>query len=403
MHKCNGAWILVAMLSVCGALAPAAHATEAATRASDLDRLVKDVCAKPVVLLGEDANHGGGRTLDVKVRLVRRLVDECGFSAVFFESPLYDFVDLSHAYETDTASPERLADALGGLWSTAAEVDPLVSYLHRNAATGTLRLAGLGPGLGESTALYARKRLPGELVRELPEPRRGECKTALLRYGSWEYDDDHPYGTAVEAELKACARDIDDSFAGRRGAAADEARFMASNVSLHFAMSAEGGGDSWAQRDRAMADNFFWLRARLPKRTKVIVWCATVHAAKQLPPGAKRRNSMGSYLHRALGDEMAAIGFSALSGRIAPVGRPPLELPALSPESVERRAFAHAQGDLRYLDRKQLHALGVAPARPLDQTGVQQADWSTIVDGLLVLREEQPVRRLRAAKPQQAQ
>jgi erythromycin esterase-like protein len=53
-----------------------------------LDRVVRDVCDKEVVLLGEDATHGGGKTLEIKVELITRLIDRCDFSAVAFESQI---------------------------------------------------------------------------------------------------------------------------------------------------------------------------------------------------------------------------------------------------------------------------------------------------------------------------
>lgn len=395
-------FFIAAILCACSATAAATKPSHATGQSPELDRLLEDACAKSIVLLGEDANHGGGRTLELKVRLVERLVDECGFSAVFFESPIYDFLDLAQAFGTKTATPQRLADALGGLWSTTREIDPLVSFLYAKAAAGQMRLAGLGPAIGEATALYARKRMPVQLVRDLPEPRRSECETALLRYGSWEYDDAHPYGSAVEAELKTCVSEIEAATATRRGPGAAEARVMAANASRHFEMSSDGGKDFWERRDRAMAENFEWLRARLPRQAKIIVWCATVHAAKRLPADAKRRNPMGSYIHRRLGDDAFAIGFTALSGRIGPLGRPPLEL-AAAPGSLEQRALANSTDELRYLDREQLTALGALPAHPLDYSKIQSADWSTVVDGLVVLREERPVERVRPAKPQQVE
>ena len=87
-----------------------------------------------MVLLGEDSSHGSGATLEAKVAIVERLIEECHFSAVFFESQAYDFLDLELALAARTATPEQLADAIGGLWSTTREIDPLVSFLYQAAA-----------------------------------------------------------------------------------------------------------------------------------------------------------------------------------------------------------------------------------------------------------------------------
>lgn len=111
-------WIFAVGIVLFTAAASAAPKLDGAgTEAGSLqlDRLVKDVCGKQVVLLGEDANHGAGRTLELKVELVERLIQECGFSGVFFESQVYDFVDLQRAIDSKNATPEQLADAIGGL------------------------------------------------------------------------------------------------------------------------------------------------------------------------------------------------------------------------------------------------------------------------------------------------
>ena len=126
---------------------------------------------------------------------------------------------------------------------------------------------------------------------------------------------------------------------------------------------------------------------------RIVVWSASVHAAKSLPGGTR---PFGSYVHAELGDRAAAIGFSALSGHYGNVGgrRAPQPLAPAAPGSLEARAFAGAgTGDLRYLDHAQLQALGTVPGRALDYANTQTLDWSQLLDGVIVLREE------RAAQP----
>src|ERR1044071_5653928 len=90
-------WLILACLAVpiagCGAkrqpvrpkavqsaqAAPSAQVTPSTTAPSadppsPLDDLIRDVCGKSVVLLGEESHHGSGRTLEVKSGVVRRLV-----------------------------------------------------------------------------------------------------------------------------------------------------------------------------------------------------------------------------------------------------------------------------------------------------------------------------------------
>lgn len=63
---------LVALLGLCMGV-----------RAAEADRVVRDLCGKSIAMLGESPLHGFGNTLEFKVGLVRRLVDECHFNAFF--------------------------------------------------------------------------------------------------------------------------------------------------------------------------------------------------------------------------------------------------------------------------------------------------------------------------------
>ncbi len=137
---------------------------EVPAEADALDRLVADVCGRQTVLLGEDGNHGSGATLTAKVELVTRLIDECGFSVVYFESSIYDLLDFQRQLDRGSASPEMLADAIGGLWSLTSEIDPLIASLFTKAQAGSVSLAGLDPQLGGATAVYAKVRLPQEIT-----------------------------------------------------------------------------------------------------------------------------------------------------------------------------------------------------------------------------------------------
>jgi erythromycin esterase-like protein len=222
---------------------------------------VRDVCGRQVLLLGEDANHGSGATLALKVELVKRLVNECHNSAVLFESQVYDFIDLEHAIAARTATPALERDAIGG--------------------------------------------------------------------------------------------------------------------------------EAFNVRDRAMFENLRWHLGRLPKDAKVIVWCATVHAAK----GAIANGTnvpLGALVHDAFGDRAFVVGFSALTGSVGRPWRPATPLDAASPSSLEGRAMAEFRGDIRYLDRQQLSAFGEVVGRALNYRRPEPANWAALLDGLVVLREERP-------------
>ncbi len=136
--------------------------------------------------------------------------------------------------------------------------------------------------------------------------------------------------------------------------------------------------------------NFRWLMSRLPPRSKVIVWTATVHAAKQLSsvPGLASTIPLGFYIHRAFGSRAFALGFSAYSGSYARTGQPVRQLSPAPDSSLEARSFAGRTEEMVFLSGSDLRTLGPIPARPLG-TSFTTARWDLVLDGLVILRREQ--------------
>lgn len=384
--------------------APAAPAASAA--ATPLDRVVRDVCNKRIVLLGEDSHHAGGGTLSLKTALVTRLIDECGFSAVVFEANLAEFVDLNRAFAAGKASPAHVADAIGGLWSVAGESDPLVSALFERSSRKRVTLAGLDGQIG-STNLYAQTGLAGELAGTLADPRRSACQAELQRFARWQYDDASPFDDAARARLRGCLTEITTASGRVRSTPAAEAAAMAAAWQSAIEMSdpASSRGAGWNARDRAMYQALRWHVDRMPPSSKIVVWCATIHAARTLRdvPGFGEYVSLGSYVHRDFGDAAATIGISAAGGRYGRGKAPATEIVPAPPSSLEARAFADGgTSDLRYLARGDLAACDPCTARPLDHGKLTTAPWRDVLDGLLVLREEHPLTVVHDSKPRRS-
>ena len=367
---------------------------------SALDRVVADVCNKQVVLLGEPAHHGSGTTTRAKVELIKRLTDKCEFSAVFFESGVYDFLDLAHSLAAGTATRAQLGDAIGGLWSTTQEAEPMVDDLLAKATARRVVLAGLDYQVS-ATAVYAQRDLPVQLAGYLDGDRRATCEAALQRHLQWQYDN-HVRIAEVVPPLLACLTDIQAAIAARPASTTtQEAAFMASRLSrfVHDALSSP----SHEARDREMYDALRWHTARLAPGAKIIVWCATVHAAKDLQgvEGFHAWTPLGAYVHRELGDRAAAIGFSGQAGSWARVRPPATPLVPAPPDSLEGRAFPPGSPEMRYFDHRALAQLGPIAARALDAT-FARANWADHLDGLVVFHDDRPPTFVRGTQPQRA-
>ncbi len=368
----------------------------------ELDRLVADVCAREVVSLGEDAGHGSARAIETRALLVRRLVAECGFAAVAFESQIYDFVALEEAQAAGVLTREAVADAIGGLWSTMAEADELVDFLTTEASAGRIRLLGLDPQIGGATQGYTQKRLPDRLVQPLQPVRRQQCGEVLTRLTGWRYDAQHPYDDAARRELRACAEEIMLALGSDGEAKDDVGRVLARNFSTQLAMMEGQGGDFARMLDRrghTMATNLRWHRERLGADVRIIVWSATVHTARRLVAQVEGEQRMGDIMHGDLGEAYAVIGFTAAAGSHARAGMAAQPIVPAAPGSLEYNVLGANGADLRYADHATLKALGRVPGHAFSYGQLDTVDWSQLLDGLVVFAEERPPHRVRAARP----
>jgi len=142
-------------------------------------------------------------------------------------------------------------------------------------------------------------------------------------------------------------------------------------------------------RDHWMYVNFQWFLSRLPAHSKVIVWAANVHVAKDLSgvPGEEGLVPFGFYVRREFKSRAFALGFSAYSGSYAMTGQPVRQLSVAPDDSLEAQALAGRDSDTIYISVRQLRKFGSVGARPLGTT-FKTARWDDVLDGLVVFREE---------------
>lgn len=369
-----------------------------AAEIKDTEPVVHALCGKSVALLGESPVHGFGKTLEFKVELVRRLIDECHYNALFVESGTYDYINIQKKLKSgQDVTDSMISAAIGGLWATK-EVQPLIPFLREKLKAGSVTLGGLDDQLGMGT--YAQREMPSDLVQYLQGDERSRCVATLQKHMLWQYTDDAPYGPPDKARIVGCLDRIEARLSQPRESKApwtEEDRAMIESLKRRFARdfpekstkSADPDVTWWNERDRSMYLNFRWLLSRLPTQSKVIVWAATMHVAKDLSgvSGLDGRVPLGSYIRRDFKDRAFALGFSAYSGSYAFVSQPVRQLSAAPETSLEGRSLADRDSDTVYVSLKQLRKFGLVAARPLG-TNFSTARWDEILDGLVIFREE---------------
>jgi erythromycin esterase-like protein len=240
-----------------------------------VDGVVNAVCRKQIVLLGELPTHGEAHTFDAKSRIADRLIAQCGFTAILFEAPIYDFIGLERAAATRTATPEQLDNAIGRFWCTR-ELTPWRRALFEAATRQRVVVGGLDDQVS-ITSHYAKAELPRLIAASSSASTATECRQAVSRHVGWTYDAKNPFDEREQLRLQQCARNAADAAAANRSLDAADRVMLES-----FARYADRQRLRAASgRDESMYRNLVWYLERLPANSRVVVWTATVHAARQ--------------------------------------------------------------------------------------------------------------------------
>ena len=346
------------------------------TAQSIVDGVVSAVCQKQIVLLGELPTHGEAHTFDVKSKIADRLIAQCGFTAILFEAPIYDFIGLERAAETHTATQVLLDNAIGRFWWTR-ELTPWRRALFEAATRQRVVVGGLDDQVS-ITSHYAEAALPRLIAAASSESTATECRQTVSRHVGWTYDAKHPFDEREQLRLQQCARSAADAAAANRSLDAAD-RVMLESFARYADRQRLG---MTSGRDESMYRNLVWYLERLPKNSRVVIWTATVHAARQR--GSLSEVPLGARVVERWGDRVGTGGFTAYSGYTSRAGRPASPISDAPPESLEATATSESAWAL--LDSEKLRAIGRVPSRLLG-TFVSET-WSDYFDAVVVIRQE---------------
>ena len=339
----------------------------------------QSVCDKQVVVLGELPTHGEALGFQAKADMVQYLTQHCNFTALYFEAPIYDFIGFQQALTEEKAQPEQLNQAIGGFWNTQ-ELTTWRQWLFDQATVGKISLAGLDDQVSV-TSVFAKTTLPYLLGSNVAAKNQTECQQTIERNMYWRYDEDHPYGQVERALLQQCTQQAAEQLKTTSNTNLSEKKMAENFANLHTRNNKNAMAFS---RDEAMYRNFQWQYQGLPKDSKVIIWTATVHAARQ--QGELKRKPMGVWLAEQWHDNMAVIGFTAYSGESSMAGNPIKPMAIAPPDSLEAWV-TKLDSDWAFLDATKLSEIGTVSSRLYGR--FTTADWSAKFDGVVIFRQEQ--------------
>lgn len=360
-----------------------------------LEAATRGLCKVQVAMLGEIATHGDGHTLAFKVALVERLVDRCGFDAVFFEANQDEFIHLNERIQSGEAvTPDDLLTAVGGLWKFYREFPPLPPFLLMRARSGKLFLGGLDDQLAQLGQNYANDEMIAGLTSLLPLPEQQSCNNAFHQRIYYDFPVDRPYSKLDQSQLKTCLAKVDVAAQADptvNGKVKEDRLEMISATQRWISRDFSPDREGMANRDRSMFQTFEWLQSRLPKKHKTIIWAATVHIAKQGDPmwGDRAGTNLGSFISSKYGNRASSLAFSALGGSFRQgKGKFPA-IPVPPADSVEVQALRGTTASSAYVGSKQLAAMGARPGAFFIHS-YQTLAWANFLDSVVVFRTERP-------------
>lgn len=385
----------------------------------DLLPLIEAIGDARVVVLGE-ATHSEGTTSAAKARVARFLHAKMGFGVLAWESGFLQTEGMN-ARLRDPEVPLSVAKSylIAGGWASEVSVDPLFAYARSSWKTShPLRMTAFDTGRPHRAVGVFRETLESFFERA-PElawaPEEWAVADRLTRraFGFMSSEVPDPLESAEErglleellSEIRAEREQLLRTVSPR------ELNFVTRAV--EHALTTDRikplRGLEWnTERDRAMADTLVWLLEEAYPGEKIMVWAATSHFIRNATSIENAEDSSlytvpfqaGNHLEPLLGPDLYTLAFTAYGGTLGdvfPEGSTMqsrvIPMDPAPPGSFEARAhdlsMPYAFVDLRSAPRD--HWLrgefrSVALGR-----WVNEAPWSSVVDGFFFIDEAEPV------------
>ena len=371
----------------------------------DLAFLKAEIGPARVVMLGEPT-HGEGNVTEAKIRLLRFLREQMGFTTVAFESGFYDLHKAQQALEAGRPAQEALGNSVFNIWATTEEFQAIMPLVGK----GGLRVAGFDPQLSGEYS--------GDMVDDLETFLALDKGATLLNYDYLEqvisfmgqFFAFAPTTTLAEfeKEMAKATKLVNKAAANSDAKRRTEAIFWQQNL-LSLLTQARNYAEYKSEfktnetfqasdsnpRDAQMAANLLWHLKQYPQE-KVVCWAALPHLANRTDhfdtPEVQAYRPMGRAVKDALGsDQVYILGTLAGGGNYGPWYAPAKPVPAPAAGSLEAELLAQP-ADYAFVSLKH-----DAPGRVLTTYAFDYqpfaAPWSEAVDGFLFLRSVRPTRK----------
>jgi erythromycin esterase len=386
---------------------------------SDLHAFGRAIGDARVVFLGEPS-HGTGNLFSAQARIAKYLHQHHGFDVLVFESGIYDASKTWEAILAGDSAHRAFRIGIPPAWSEPAEVRPLMDYVAASAATDRpLEIAGYDPQLTQSASyrhladdlrewlesIGLAEQFAGDSIlwSGLRRMHHMSARATSLR----ELQEARPDSAAV-APLLALLQVLREAAASRSDE--DRSRYwlqVLESAGVYVRMVAMIKADPenwvpfWNLRDEQGGRNLVWLANERYAGRKLIIWLATIHAARNIEDVQSDDVDYthvvptGHHVWQALGREMYTLGMVALEGESGGGGQTWPIIADQRPEFELEEMLGAAGFDSAFLDFRNIPAggewlRGPLVSRPFGNGAMLAPSWPNVLDGLLFVRTGTP-------------
>lgn len=288
------------------------------------------VADKDIVILGE-SDHGDGKTIELKARLVKYLIEEKGFNTFAGEGA--GFLDMEALNENPshvTIPPNFLKDIWTQSWGNSESMQNLLNTLERNQ----LKYIGLE---SNSYLLFQSPEMGMEYLK-----RNLEASDRVIFAGILNQMEETFLKTSLHSTAKVSENEITIYIENLQTIKAhlttqnnteenkpelpimviENMISLANQFKYHLVGTYAAQNLAINLRDEQMAKNLIWYKER-HKDAKIIVWTANFHGAKRIREIRYKEDEpdlyndftlFGEHLHNAYGNDVYSIAFTSAKG-----------------------------------------------------------------------------------------
>lgn len=376
------------------------------TKFDDLQPLKKLIGDARIVQLGEQS-HGDGSCFETKIRLIKFLHQEMGFDVLAFESGIFDCHRAWLFYQSGHDPIDAALQGVFGIWTGSKQTQPLWEYLGEQSKTDSpLELAGFDC---QFTASASRAFLVDDLKAFIKNQNidalsddelRSFCEQLqglIIRdFKGSKSDFDEALKKLTDQVSKADSKDDKDLDFWRQNLKSVQAY-----ADYTWKDENDDRKKSVVDRDAQMAENLIWMHQNQFPNRKIIVWAASFHIMRnpsgiEVPSGSvdySEMVQMGHGVHKALGDKVCTVGFTAYDGTAGAYFRPKFGI-GVAPAGTLEDVFVQAEIENGWLSLNPNEAAGKwlnekMFSRPLGYAWMK-ANWGQHFDAMVFNREMKP-------------